>query len=308
MNKGIVCMTLLIVGITTQCIEQEPVQTTKDWKGSLYFVNPPMDPRIILDLVTGFGNMPPAGTLLDYRVELIKTKEGTVNSYDMTMQVSILEKEIIDGKECTALHIFTRIKMKFQEFLIIATSTQKEWIDSNGALVKLDVEDTSTEYIGNEEIVLGGMEIPIKTTGALIGEEYYNGHECWIFLVTYVSETGEIASKTEVTVYLDKETRLMVRKITTTGEKEEDSGYIEPVISPGSVWVLGPREKLDTSMGEYDCQVIYIKKSGEIVGKIWVSEEMKTPLKYVYFYETEELSSTVTMTLIWYSPREYAFF
>ena len=304
MNKGIVCMTLLLVAMTTLCIGQESVQTAQDWKDSLYFVNPPMGPSTASDLVTGFGNMPPAGALLDYRVELVETKEGTVNSNDMTMQVSILEKDIVDGKECTVLHIFTRRKIQFQEFSFIVTSTQKEWIDANGALVKLDVEDTSTEFIGNGEIVLGGMEIPIKTTGALKGEEHYNGHDCWIFLVTHISGTGEIASKKEVTMYLDKETHLMVRKITKTDKKEEDSGYIEPVISPGSIWEMGPREKLDTSMGLYDCQIIYIKKSGEIVGKIWVTEEMKTPLKYMYFFETEDSSTTVTMTLIWYSPRE----
>ncbi|KYK35225.1 MAG: hypothetical protein AYK18_13225 [Theionarchaea archaeon DG-70] len=312
MREKNVCMALLIVAVIFFFNGQERWLTAQDWKDTLYFVNPPIGPNAAPSLITGFSNIEilPQGALLDFKVELEETVEGTVKSFDMTMEIIILGKEIVDGKECTVLYITTRRNIQVLESSFIMTSRQKEWIDGNGIPVKLDVEDTDTEFSGNgENVVLAGLKVPVKTTGILIGEEHYKGHECWAFSITTVAGIGELASKTETVVHLDKETLLMVHKVTENKGKKEVSSYIEPVISEKSTWEMGPRERIDTSTGAYDCQVIYLKKAGELVGTIWVTEDIKTPLKYVYSFETEDSHATVTMTLTWHCPEEsYAFF
>ncbi len=312
MREKNVCMALLIVAVIFFFNGQERGLTGHDWKDSLYFVNPPIGPNAAPSLITGFGNLEilPQGALLDFKIELEETVEGTVRSFDMTIQITILGKEIVDGKECTVLYITTRRNIQVHESSFIMTSKQREWIDANGTPVKLDLEDTDTVFSGKgENVVLAGLKVPVKTTGILIGEEHYQGHECWAFSITTVAGIGGLASKTETIVHLDKETLLMVHKVTESKKEKEDSGYIEPVISEESTWEMGPRECIDTSTRVYDCQVIYLKKAGELVGIIWVTEDIKTPLKYVYFFETEDSHTTVTMTLNWHCPGEsYTFF
>jgi hypothetical protein len=53
-------------------------------------------------------------------------------------------------------------------------------------------------------------------------------------------------------------------------------------------------------MGTYDCQVIYLKKEGKIVGTIWANEEFRAPLKYTVSYEIEDLKLDMTLILLEY--------
>jgi len=91
-----------------------------------------------------------------------------------------------------------------------------------------------------------------------------------------------------VTEYMDKESSQVIRVITEIATETDDTQ-------------LGGRETVKTPPGTYDCQVIYLKENNEVVGTIWVNEEIRVPVKYVATYKTEYMDMEVTMTLVEYT-------
>jgi hypothetical protein len=105
-------------------------------------------------------------------------------------------------------------------------------------------------------------------------------------------DLGEV----KILQYMDKETQTIVRQVMTVGEQEMDSEYIEPPLSGELLWELGHKETISTELGEYECQIILLKEEGKEVGKMWVSKDFKTPLRYTFSLEEEDMEITMTLT------------
>lgn len=212
---------------------------------------------------------------------------------NQVLGLTYLGIEPLNGKECAALQVSMNMELEMLGESMILTGEGKQWIDEDGAPVKMEMRGS-----GN----VSGMEIPIAINGVLTEETVYQGHDCWVFNITQEAEMMGISNRTEMTMYLDKESRAPVRMKMKMGDLEQDSGYIQPFFSIGpSTWELGPKETITTPLGTYECQVIHIMEEGKTVGTIWATKDMRTPLKYVYVSGDEESSLETTLVLTEYS-------
>lgn len=291
MRKIIACAVLVIV--LASCIGQKE-WTVDEWREHLSFATPPLG----LDastMIPGFRNIEglPKGTHIVYDVDAVGVLQGTDVTVDMTIGFTVAGTDIVDGINCTALDVDIEMDMNFMGESLIMSIKGKEWIDENGAPVKVE-EETVMEF--------GEFKIPVSIKVNQAGEEIYNEHDCWVMSGTQSLEIMGITAGGEITEYVDKKSYSIVRAITKIGDEEADTGYIEPPISVlDQVWELGNRETVTTDSGTYDCQVIYLKQDGQTMGTIWASEDVRAPIQYVYSYETTDTTLEMTMTLVEYT-------
>ncbi|MBU7015805.1 MAG: hypothetical protein HXS43_13345 [Theionarchaea archaeon] len=288
----IVTITMLLLCL---CIGQEEEWTVDDWKDHLMFVSPSGTQGGIPGFVPTSSTVMtlPVGTHMVFDV----VSEGTVGELEMPTRMVLglryLGTERVNEKECAALQITMNMEIEMYGESMAMASEGKEWIGEDGAPVKMDFRAT-----GN----LAGIEIPISLTGGLTEETQYQGHECWVFTVTQKVEMAGPSTEMEMIMYMDKESRALVRIVAKMGEIEQDSGYMEPVFSIGpSTWELGPEETVTTPLGTYKCQVIYVVEEGKTVGTIWATKDVRAPVKYIYTFENGDSNLEVTMVLIEYS-------
>ncbi len=291
MKKIVVCAILVLV--LASCIGQKE-WTVDEWREHLSFATPPLgqDPA---SMIAGFHNIGelPTGTHVVFDVTAEGVLQGMSVTVDMTMGYTAAGTDTVDGIECTVVDVDIEMHMNVMDEVLIMSVKGKEWVDRNGAPVKIDEEAT---------MELGEFKIPFSIEVSRTGEELYHGHDCWILSGTQGLEIMGISAGGEITEYIDKESYTIVRSITTIGEEEADTGYIEPPIFVlGLTWELGGREAITTELGTFDCQIIYVKQNGELIGTIWATEDIKVPIKYVYSYETTDTDLEMTMTLVEYT-------
>lgn len=82
------------------------------------------------------------------------------------------------------------------------------------------------------------------------------------------------------------------------GSYEPDAKYIEGTYA-GRKWELGSRERITTELGTFDCQVIYLKDNGRTTGTIWANEKIRTPIKYIVYYEQEGIYDNPFNLITW---------
>lgn len=301
--KNIALVVLAIV-MASMCIGQQPQEekeprgwTVQQWRDHLTFMSPPLG-QDATSMVPAFRNSEalPIGTHIVYQVQSVGTFRGAPTSMDMTMDVTISGKEVINGIDCTVMDIVMDILMGSRDESFTMVISGKEWVDQYGTPVRVEEETTMkfSEY-----------DVPISMTVERTGEELYYGHDCWVFSGTQTTNVMGKMTEGVVLEYVDKKSAQVVRAVITVGEEEADTGYIEPPLSIEELeWKLGERETATTEMGEYDCQIIYLKEDDEVVGTLWVNEDIRAPLKYVFSYRTADMDLVLTMTLIEYTLGE----
>jgi hypothetical protein len=295
MKRNYYLIVTIAILLLSSCIGQEKEWTVDDWKDHLMFVNPSGTQGGIPGFAPTSGNVTtlPVGTHMVFDV----TSEGKVGDLEMptsmVLGLTYLGTELVNGEECAALQVTMNMEMEMYGESMTMTSEGKEWVRQDGAPMKMDFQAKGS---------MAGIEIPITLTGVLTDETVYQGHDCWVFTTTQKVEMEGPSTEMEMIMYMDKESRAFVRIIAKMGETEQDSGYIEPVLSIGpSTWELGPEETITTPLGTYKCQVIYVMEEGKRVGTIWATRDMRAPVKYVYTFENEDSKLEMTMVLIEYS-------
>jgi hypothetical protein len=289
-----IVVTLLLL---SSCIGQEEKEkeepegewTVTDWKEHLSFGTFRIDQNIPTGIVTGLDNIDtvPPGTHIVYTVE---TKGGA--NLDMpvetTVDITVLGSDSMDNTPCTLIDIVITMTMTMFGESMTTTFEGKEWVDDNGVPVKAELEGVQK---------LQDFEAPTSLRGMRTGEDVFYGHDCWVFTMTQRADMDVSSIEMEVIQYLDKETSALVRVITRIGEKEQDTGYIEPASTGELEWVLGDKEVITTKAGTYDCQLIYVKDEEKTVVTMWAAKDVAAPIRCVYSYA----EGVVIMTLVAYS-------
>ena len=292
MKKIIVCVILIMV--LASCIGQKEEWTVEDWKEHISFMRPPVG-QDAASMVSGFRNVEdlPIGTHMVFDVETVGVYQGTDMTMDMTLGLTISGKDTVDGIDCTVVDLTIEMDMDTSAGSLGMTITGKEWLGSTGTPVKVEEEAT---------MKIGEFDIPMSIEMERTGEELYHGHDCWVLTGTQTVEImGITTAGGEILEYMDKESSAIVRAVTTIGEEEVDTGYVEPPIPVEDLkWELGNRETVTTDLGTYDCQVIYLKENGETIGTIWANEEIRAPIKYVFSYKTADINLEMTVILVEY--------
>jgi len=295
--KRIIIFAILMV-VLTSCIgqQEESAWSVQDWKEHLSLVTPPLG-QDATSMISGFQTPEnlPIGTRTVSAVTLEGTFRGVYTTTDMTMDIHIAGTEVINGQDCTVVDVVIEMEMEMesQDQSMSMDIKGTEWLDKDGAPVKV-----------KEDVIMGigEFDIPMSIEMERTGEELYHGHECWVFSGTQTMEIMGLAeTEGSIEEYMDKKTFSVVRTLTEIEGEKVDTGYIEPPIQVEDlVWELGNRETITTELGTYDCQVIYLKENGEIVGTIWAHEDVKAPIKYVFSYETADMNLEMTMILVEY--------
>ncbi|MBU7031842.1 MAG: hypothetical protein HXS53_04885 [Theionarchaea archaeon] len=292
--KKFVIVSILAAVLFTACISQE--WTVEDWKEHLFLMNPTLSQEAST-MMPGFSNISklPLGTHFAYEMEMQGTYLGTEIPMTMTMDITFSGKETIDGSDCFIIDLLMTMELSLFEETLSMEIEGTEWIEEvSGAPLKAEMTMKAN---------MEGLEIPLPAEFIIerVGEAEYHGHDCLIFETKQDMQVmGIDLGEMKITQYMDKQTLAVVRQITTIGGQEEDSEYIEPPFSGELIWELGHKESIYTDLGTYECQVILLTQEGKEVGKMWVSKEFKTPLKYMFSVEKEGMEFTMTMTLTSY--------
>jgi hypothetical protein len=294
MRRITICA-LVIVVLTSLCIGQREEFTLQEWKDHISFASPPsgQDPTSMISGVRNVDELP-VGTHMVFEIESEGTSQGVNIGTNMTLGMTVSGREVVEGIHCTVLDIAMEMEMETQGVSMVLAVEGKEWVDETGTPVKVE-EEVAMKF--------GEYEIPMQLNINRTGEELIYGHDCWVFTGTQTMEVmGIQGEESKVIEYMDKESKAIIQAITTIGEEEVDTGYIEPPIPVEDLqWELGGRESVTTPMGTYDCQIIYLKENEEVVGTIWATEDIRAPIKYVFSYETADMDLEMTMTLIEYT-------
>lgn len=272
--------------------EEEEEWTAETWKEHLFFLD--IREQSAPGLVTGLRNLEalPVGTHLAYEVEFGGDEEKGM-LYEIIIGLTVSGEETISGIDCTVIDLTQEMEMESFGITMTTVFEGTEWVDDTGVPVKME----GTAVGKSEEI-----EMPVEFTGERIGEESYQGHECWVYEMTQSSEMMGQSVEMEYVQYVDKSSYAVVRTITKIMGAEQDSGYLKPAVPVEEFeWELGNRETITTQMGTFDCQVIYLKVNDKVFGTIWANEEYRVPLKYVYSPQVEDTEFEMTMTLVEYT-------
>ena len=308
--KNFTILAILAIALISSCIGQEEVGeetgekateevgeekgwTIENWKEHLFFLD--IREQSAAGMVTGLRNFEalPMGTHMKYKVEFGDGTEETGMPYEIVIGLTVSGKEPIDGIECTVIDFTQDMEMETFGISMTMTFEGTEWVDETGAPVKME----GTAITKSEDV-----EMPTEFTVERIGEELYEGHDCWLYEMTQSTEMMGQSMEVKFVQYVDKSSFAVVRALSEMMGTEQDSGYLEPEVSAGEFeWELGNRETITTELGTFDCQVIYLKVNGEVLGTIWANEEFKVPIKYVYSYKTEDTEFEMTMTLLEYA-------
>lgn len=307
--KKVIITAIIAVVLITACIGQEeelPVEgeskepglwTIEDWRNHLSLMDPTLSQEAST-LLPGFRNPQNLGigTHLVYDLEMKGKILGAEMPILAIMDITFSGKETINGVDCFIIDLLTSMEMTAQNMSIEMEMVGTEWIDdTTGALVKAILQMQAD--LQEEE-----PPLPISITIERVGEEEYEGHDCWILELRQEMEiSGSDAGEIEVLQYVDKESQAVVRQLMTFGDQKIDSGYIEPPPPDETEWELGNVETITTELGTYECQIIYIKQGGETLGTLLASKEFKIPLKYVFTASQTGSSITTTMILIAYT-------
>ncbi len=281
---------LLAAVLLCTCIGQHhSVEDVKD----LSLVYPPLgqDPT---NMITGIRNIEqlPVGTYMTLAV----TVEGTVNEVptrrDITMDITVSGRDVIDSIHCIVLKVYMDMEIKEQGDTVVITSSGTEWIDEDGTPVKVKEDITMT--FGESFAIPFSIEITRDK------KDLYKGHECWVFAGVQTTTIMNTTTEDNILVYLDEESSAVVWVLTEIGDEPVDTGYMEPPPSVDALqWELGEKESITVPMGTYECQSIYLKENGTI-GTIWVHNDFKIPVKYVYTIKTEDMDVKVSIILVEY--------
>jgi hypothetical protein len=199
----ITVLVILFVALISSCIGQEETEkaegtieeteetgwTVGEWKEHLFFLD--MREQSAMGMVSGLRNLDalPIGTHMKYRVEFGGQLTQTSAPVDIIIGLSISGKETIDGIECTVIDFTQEMKMETFGMTMNMIAEGTEWVDETGAPVKME----ATAIGDSEEI-----EMLTEFTGNRIGEESYEGHECWVYEMTQTSEVMDQSAEMKI--------------------------------------------------------------------------------------------------------------
>lgn len=286
MKKATILVMILTVLIISS-MNYERRWTVEKWYDHLFLFNPRMD-QTMSNVITGFENieeLPPGTHILFKGAAEAYSQEDTI-LFDMYMDVAVQNGEV-HGKEVTLVEI----TLEMEHPSISLGVKNIEWLDRTGTPLRIEGEIKTALVEGTTSLTRYTLE--------LVGEEKFEGLNCWVYTGTErIDVTGmDMNTETEVIQYVDKDSTAVVRVITNNGQ--EDKTVDTPSMSK-SEWELGDKETITSDMGSYDCQVIYLKEKDAIVGIMWVNKAFRTPLKYTIFYVTEDTTLKMDMTLVTY--------
>lgn len=286
MKKATILVMILTVLIISS-MNYERRWTVEKWYDHLFLFNPRMD-QTMSNVITGFENieeLPPGTHILFKGAAEAYSQEDTI-LFDMYMDVAVQNGEV-HGKEVTVVEI----TLEMEHPSISLGVKNIEWLDRTGTPLRIEGEITTALVEGTTSLTRYTLE--------LVGEETFEGLNCWVYTGTErIDVTGmDVNTETEVIQYVDKDSTAVVRVITNNGQ--EDKTVDTPSMSKLE-WELGGKETITSDMGSYDCQVIYLKEKDAIVGIMWVNKAFRTPLKYTIFYVTEDTTLKMNMTLVTY--------
>jgi hypothetical protein len=300
--KRAIALAVVVTALISSCIDQEESTgewTIEEWKDHLFFASPTMD-QSITNMAAGLGNIEELapGTHIVFdgggRGTSLGFQGAPIASYGMTVEITVLEDEVVNGEACTVAEVKMEMRTNVEGQPVSIVITGKQWTDAAGTPVKVDAEAKME--------LLEGFETSLKSNLEFVGEEQYKGHDCWVFSGTQSTELMGISLDNEVEQYMDKKSKAVVGTLIDGVEQQMGKEYVDAAIFVSELeWKLGKRETITTELGTYDCQVIYLKKDGKKFGTVWAHEEFRTPLKYVITYEVEDMNLEMTMTLIEYS-------
>lgn len=291
-----VIFAVLATALISSCIGQADETkkwTVVDWRNHLIFINPNFSQSMTSSMGAGLINVGelPVGTYMAFKGEGKTSAEEMEMPSNMTLSMAVLGKEPIKGTACSVIEIVMMVQWEAEDQSSTMTAKGKEWLDEKGTPHRVE---------GELIIDLLGREMPTTFSLELVGEELYEGHDCWV--LQGVSETeimGVSMGETAVTQYVDKESYAVIRQISNDGETEIDSGYNEAATYVSELkWVLGERETITTDLGTYDCQIIYLQENGKTVGTLWANGDIRAPVKYELAYEMKSMGIEMTMELV----------
>jgi hypothetical protein len=279
---------LLFLILSTACISQKEL-TVEEWKQQLVLLNPPLgqDP---MSMITGIDNVGilPVGAYVKVKVVYQGTIQGVDTDARMTLDMTVLKREVSHSGLLTVLGVGIDAHFESQNETIDVVIEGTEWLDEEGVPVRIEEEVTMN---------LGGFEVPMVFAVNRTGEEVYEDRECWVFLGTQTINLPGLG-ESRVLGYIDKESKTVVRAMTSIGGEEVDTGFVEPPVTFKALeWTVGSQESVVTELGKLKCQVIYLTSEGEKVGTLWVNKDILVPVQVTQVYTSEYLDLTVTMTL-----------
>jgi hypothetical protein len=283
--KKIVIVFLIL---STACINQKEL-TVEEWKQQLVLLDPPLgqDP---MSMITGIDNVGilPVGAYVKVKVEYQGTVQGVDTAAQMTIDMTVLKREVSHSGLLTVLGVGIDAHFESQNETIDVAIEGTEWLDEEGVPVRIEEEVTMN---------LGGFEVPMVFAISRTGEEVYEGRECWVFMGTQTINLPGLG-ESRVLGYIDKGSKTVVRAMTSIGGEEVDTGFVEPPVIVGALtWDLGSQESVSTAMGKVQCQVIHLLNGNQEVGTLWVNKDMAVPVRIVRSYESESMDLEVTVTL-----------
>ncbi|MGC1121152.1 MAG: hypothetical protein WBA22_08660, partial [Candidatus Methanofastidiosia archaeon] len=211
----------------------------------------------------------------------------------MTLDMTVLKREVSHSGLLTVLGVGIDAHFESQNETIDVVIEGTEWLDEEGVPVRIEEEVTMN---------LGGFEVPMVFAVNRTGEEVYEGRECWVFMGTQTINLPGLG-ESRVLGYIDKESKTVVRAMTSIGGEEVDTGFVEPPVTFEALeWNVGSQESVVTELGKLKCQAIYLTYDGQKVGTLWVNEDILVPVKVTRTYTSEDMDLTVTMTLEEYQP------
>jgi roadblock/LC7 domain-containing protein len=240
MRKAIV-LVVILTALVSLCIGQEKGTeewTVDQWKDHLFLANPSMD-QTTSSMAEGLRNIEELtpGTYIVFKGTARGFFQGQDVPYDMTMSVTVLDKEVVSGQECVVAEIIMDMIMEIEGQSTSMIFTAKEWIDTDGTLVEMD---------GEMKMSLADMETTMELTTELVGEEQYKGYDCWVYSVTQSTEMMGITMDMEMTQYMDKESYGVVGAIVDGNEVEMGQESLEAATyMQEAEWELGGRETIN---------------------------------------------------------------
>jgi hypothetical protein len=288
-------MVVLLLILSTACISQKEL-TVEEWKEQLVLLNPPLgqDP---MSMITGIDNIGilPVGTYVKVQVEYQGTVQGIDTAARMTIDLTVLKRDVSHSGLLTVLGVGIDAHFESQNETVDVVIEGTEWLDEEGVPVRIEEEVTMN---------LGGFEVPMVFAINRTGEEVYQGRDCWSFMGTQTINLPGLG-ESRVLGYIDKESKTVVRAMTSIGGEEVDTGFFEPPVAFEALeWNVGSQESVVTELGKIKCRTIYLTLEGQKIGTLWANKDILVPVKVTRTYTSEDLDLTVTTTLEAYQSGE----
>lgn len=282
---------IVVLLLSTACISQKEL-TVEEWKQQLVFVTPPLgqDPTSMIAGISNVGILP-VGAHFEVEAEYSGAVQGVSVDAHVAIGITVLERQVSRSELLTVLGVTIDSHYESQNEAVDVTVEGTEWLDGEGVPVRIEEEVT---------INVGGFDVPMGFMLNRTGENMCGDRECWVFMGTQTINLSGLG-ESRILGYLDKESGIVVRAMTSIGGEEVDTGFMEPPVTVDTfTWELGSQESVSTDRGRIKCQVIHLMDNSQKVGTLWVNKDIPIPVQIVRSYMSSYMDLNVTVTLVSY--------